>query len=600
MIRTPKKDFFLRGRYQLLLVVFLVLGLITVSRLFYLQILKGHYYEERAHRQHSIEQVLLQRRGEVFIHDDLGGKLAPLIINKKLNLVYAVPKEIKQPALTAKILANIFLDPTGSCKELLDKGSSDKLIKRCQARKELEKKFFQQLSKEHDPYEPLKHKVDEKTMNAIKKLSLKGIYFKDELVRFYPEAEKASQITGFLGFKSRHRVGQYGIEEYYEDELAGEAGKILGDKDIAGNLIPVEETKLIKAQDGENIILTIDRTIQDKAYEIIEQAVKDYGAENGVLIVMDPYNAKIKAMVGYPSFDANNYSKVNSLEEYENLAMTQAYEPGSIFKVITMAAGLDSGAVEVDSSYVDEGFIKFGRFKIRNAENKKYGKINMTEILEKSVNTGAVHIAMLTGKERFRNYVKAFGFGQRWQIGLSGESPGDISALDKRGEIYLATASYGQGITVTPLQMAVAMVAIVNNGQLIKPTLVEQVGNKKIDNSHFRQQVISKKTAEILKAMLVSVIKNGHGKLAQVQGYYLGGKTGTAEISSKSGGYAKQGTNHSFIGFGPLDNPKFVIMVKLSKPKWGKFSAVTAAPTFQKMAKFLLQYYQIPPTNREN
>ncbi len=589
---TNKFETGLTRRYGLLKAVFFMAAILMIGRLFYLQVLMAGRYEALAQRQHRINQVILQHRGEIFMHSGQNNELSPLAVNKQLNLLYAVPKDIKQPAETAKILADILFDDAHECVRFLPKDAPKELVEKCKRRKEREDDFKRKLSKRNDPYEPLAHFVDDRLRQKIELAGLQGIHFEKEWKRYYPEGEAAGQVTGFLGFRGSQRVGQYGLEGYFEKELAGESGRLLGDKDIRGQLIAVGETKLKEAKDGDDIVLTLDKVVQDKAYAIIKQAVADYGAEQGDLIVMEPHSGAVLAMVAYPSYDPNHYNEVEDLRVYENPNISQPYEPGSIFKVITMAAGLDSRAVTPDETYVDKGFVQLGKHKIRNAEDKKYGEINMVKVLENSVNTGAVHIALKTGKQVFRRYVIKFGFGKKTGIRLSGEEAGDIKALDKRGKIYLATASYGQGITVTPLQMAAALATIVNDGESVKPYIVEKIGEK-IRQRAESTRIISVKTARILKAMLVSVVKNGHGKKAQVAGYYLGGKTGTAEIAS-AGGYSDF-NNHSFLGFGPLENPRFVIMVKLSKPKWGRFSAVTAAPTFQKMAKFLLEYYKIPP-----
>lgn len=592
MVRKRTGKSFILDRTGLLLVVFFIVGILIAARLFYLQIFKGKYFEGAAENQHRIEQVLLQRRGEIFMQDGSGdGNLAPVVINRRLSLVYAVPNEIKNPRMTAKILADILKDSRGECKELLPAGSREDLLKRCEERRLLEEEIYGKAKKENDPYEPIMHKVSEDLVNKIKEHNMQGIYFKDEWVRFYPQGEPLAQVSGFLGYKGDIRVGQYGIEGYWDKDLAGEAGKLLGDKDLFGRIIPVSPAKLIEARDGVNIVLTVDKLIQNKAYEIIKEAVGDYGAESGSILVMEPSTGKIKAMAAFPSFNPNKYNQVEDIKVFKNLNITGAYEPGSIFKVITMAAGLDSGAVGPETTYEDKGFVTIGEHVIHNADNKTYGTITMTKVLENSVNSGAIHVVMETGKKIFRDYVVKFGFGKPTGIKLEGESRGDISSLDKPGDIYAATASYGQGITVTPIQMAKALATVVNNGCLVQPKIVEPVEQNDCE------RVISEKTAQVLKAMMVSVVKNGHGSKAQVPGYYIGGKTGTAEIAD-SGGYSNK-NNHSFIGFGPLDNTKFVIVVRLSKPKWGRFSAVTAAPTFQKMAAFLLQYYQIAPEYEE-
>jgi stage V sporulation protein D (sporulation-specific penicillin-binding protein) len=580
-------------RTGLLIVVFFVIGALIVGRLFYIQVLLGKYFVGAADDQHKIEQVLLQRRGEVYMQASKDGGEVPVVINKALSLVYAVPTEITNPRQTAKVLASILYDPGGQCNELLPEKASEELILKCEERKSFEDGVYDKVVKDNDPYEPIEHNVDESVVDHIKARNLDGIYFEEEWVRFYPESEATAHISGFLGFRDNVRTGQYGIEGYWNVELAGEAGKLYGDKDLFGRIIPVSSAELVEATDGVSVLLTIDKVVQNKAYEIIKKAIEDYGAEYGSIIVMDPSNGEIKAMAGYPSFDPNDYGQIDNIEVYKNMGITGAYEPGSIFKIITMAIGLDTGAVEADSMFFDEGFVRLGDHTIRNADNEVFGEVNMTEVLENSINSGAVHVAFEAGNDEFRKYVEKFGFGKPVGISLDGESWGDISSLDKKGDIYTATASYGQGITITPMQMVQAMSAVVNGGQMIEPRIIKSIDGNSVATEE-KGKVISEKTSQILKAMLVSVVKNGHGGNAQVEGYYIGGKTGTAEIASSGGGYSNE-NNHSFVGFGPLSQTKFVIMVRLSKPEWGRFSAVTAAPTFQKMAEFLLQYYQIPP-----
>ena len=575
------------------MVVFFVIAAVIVARLFYLQIIKGKLWQVAADEQHKIEQVLLQRRGEIFMVDHLDGSLLPAVINRSLSLIYAVPNEISNPKMTAEILADILKDGQGECREMLPQGAARELIAKCEDRKKFVEEAYEKAKKKNDPYEPLMHNVSEELVNKIKDRNLEGIYFEDEWVRFYPESESLAQVTGFLGYAGDSRVGQYGIEGYFEDDLAGEAGKLLGDKDLFGRLIPVASSELVKARDGANIVLTIDKVIQNKAYEIIKKAVVAYEAESGSILVMDPQSGEIRAMAGYPSFDPNKYNEVDDIKVYQNLNISEAYEPGSVFKIITMAAGLDSQAVEPDTTYEDTGSVVIGQEVIRNASNKVYGIVNMTGVLENSINCGAVYVALETGHEKFRDYVKKFAFGQVTNIELAGESTGDISSLENKGDIYTATAAFGQGITVTPLQLAQAFSTIVNNGKAVKPRIINygksEIGEKINDS----QQVISEKTAQVLKAMMVSVVENGHSKGAQIAGYHIGGKTGTAEIAGH-GGYTSE-NNHTFAGFGPLENTKFVIIVKLTKPKLGQFAESTAVPAFTKIASFLLQYYQIAP-----
>lgn len=577
-MRYRTKDKFY-NRIKLLVVVFFIAAAAMVGRLFYLQVVRHEYFTVRASGQYKIDREVLQKRGAIYMHDFRGNSLAPLTINRNLSLLYAVPSEVKRPADAAQILADI-LEPADQAR-----------------RAEIEQSFYAKLSKEADPYEPLWHRLDDGLKAQIIAKHLAGIYFSDELVRYYPEFECAAQVAGFLGFSGAEQKGQYGIEGYFETQLAGAKGKMVGNKDVAGRIIPVAESELEAAENGSDIVLTLDKVIQEKACALVREAVESYAATAGSIIVMDPHSGDIKAMANFPSFDPNNYSAVKNIEIFKNPSITSAYEPGSIFKVITMAAGIDSAAVKPNDLFVDPGFAQIGVHTIRNANQRTFGEIDMAGILENSVNTGAMHVALLTGKETFRDYVRRFGFGAKTAIELAGEVTGDTSSLEKKGDIYLATAAFGQGITITPLQMASAVATIVNNGQRVYPRIVDQLrdsaGNLSTQEIKKGEAVISKDTAAIVKAMMVSVVKNGQAKKAQVPGYYIGGKTGTAEIAN--GGQYSQESIHSFVGFGPLENSKFVILVRLDKPRNGKWSSVTAAPTFAKLAEFLLQYYQVPP-----
>ncbi|NMB48122.1 penicillin-binding protein 2 [Candidatus Kuenenbacteria bacterium] len=577
----PARKLMMSERTGVIMAVFFILGGLAIGRLFYLQIIRHSGYREESLGQHQLDREILQSRGEIFMHDYKNNELVPLVINRDMGLLFIVPKEIIDKEKTANDLAEVL--------------ESDEV-----KREELKADILTKAGKPGDPYEPIRHKVEPETMDKIKNLKLPGVYFESELVRYYPEKESAGQLTGFLGFTGEEQVGQYGIEGYFEKDLAGERGRILADKDVAGRLITATEKELKEAEDGADIILTIDRVVQGKAYEFIKEATETSEAQSGVMIVMEPKTGRIQALAGYPSFDPNNYGQVEDIKNYRNLAVSEAYEPGSIFKVITMSAGLDSGAVQAGDTFTDTGETRIGPDIIRNADNKKYGQVSMTGILENSINNGTVFIAQKTGRETFKEYVENFGFGRLTGIELTGEATGNISSLSEKREIYLATASFGQGLTVTPIQMAAALSTIVNNGRLVKPRIVDYLkkDEKQLEEAEDKngEQIISGQNAEIVKAMMVSVVKNGHAKRAQVVGYNIGGKTGTAQIAEPGAAGYSESTNHSFIAFGPLEDPRFVIVVKLLKPQ-RQWAESTAVPPTANMIKFLLQYYQIPPEN---
>ncbi len=562
-------------RVTLIKVLFFVLAGAIIARLFYLQIIKHAYYVSLANARHMAFEELKPERGKIFVLDN--GKLDPVALNQKLYLFYGVPANISNATATVALIEKVL--PVSAEKKW---------------------QIFLKLSKHNDPYEPIWHYVTQEQKERLEKLKIQGTGFRTETKRIYPQNNLFSDVLGFVGYKDNRRVGQYGIEEYFENELAGKMGELEIEKDPQGRLISFGKNKGVPAKDGINLVLTLNPTIQFKVCSILEDWRKKMLAEDGTAVVIEPSTGRILAMCDKPDFDLNNYSQVKDMNIYFNKSVNEAYEPGSIFKVITMAAALDLGRVDPSTKYEDKGFVKFGPRIIRNAANKTYGVSTMTQVLEKSINTGAVFAVMKVGHKNFKKYVEKFGFGKKTGITLPFEDPGDISNLNRKGDIYIATASYGQGILATPLQMAMAYAAVANNGILMRPQIVlGKVGaNGKIEANKPQEvrRVISSKTANILKAMLVSVVKNGHGKRANVKGYYVAGKTGTANIANPhGGGYYKDQTNHTFIGFAPVDKTKFVVLVKLSKPKNVRFSADSCAPAVGEIIKYLLQYYQIPP-----
>jgi len=360
--------------------------------------------------------------------------------------------------------------------------------------------------------------------------------------------------------------------------------------------LPIYRTD-IKAKPGVDIVLTIDRSLQFFIYNLLEKAIKDYKADSGSIILLSPKTGAILALVNYPYFDPNKYFEVEDLSLFKDSAISDSFEPGSIFKIITMAGALDSNTIKPTSLFTDTGFVKIDGETIHNVDDENFGIVTITEILEKSINVGVVYLADLLGRESFRNYLKKFGFGGLTNIELSGEVSGDINNLEREQLIYLATASFGQGITVTPLQMVTAVGAIANSGQLMKPFVVDQIidGEKIIKREPKAiRSVISPSAAAMLSAMMVSVVENGYGSHAKVPGYLVAGKTGTAQVPQSGVGYSDE-VIHSFVGFAPATDPQFAALVKIDNPKEERFAAATAATVFGDLAEFVLKYYNIPP-----
>jgi cell division protein FtsI (penicillin-binding protein 3)/stage V sporulation protein D (sporulation-specific penicillin-binding protein) len=313
---------------------------------------------------------------------------------------------------------------------------------------------------------------------------------------------------------------------------------------------------------------------------------------------MNPVSGDIMALANYPSFDPNGYSSVKDLDVFKNSATQDIFEPGSIFKPITIAGAIDMGVITSQTTYQDPGVIKIGKWSIYNYMQRTYpGDITMTQVLDKSINTGAVFAESRLGNENFLRYVEEFGIFEATGIDLK-EVYSSNSELKKGREINFATASFGQGIEVTPIQMVKAFSAVVNGGDMVEPHVVAMIGDEEVEKEITRESIISDKTTSQLVAMLTSVVENGYGKPARIQGYYMGGKTGTSEMSYAALGENKTGysekTWQSFIGFAPSYNPQFVILVKLDNPgtKTAEYSAV---PIFKELAKYIIDCYQIPP-----
>jgi len=542
-------------------------------RLFWLQVVRAADYKAMALNIHGMLKELEPRRGEIFLQSTVNNQtvLRPIATSRNLYDVYAVPLEIENPEDAAKKISELLELDFETLKE--------------------------RFSKEGDPYEPVIEKIDEDKSKLVTALGIKGIALTSQSARYYPDKDLFSHLLGFVGLKDDEKVGQYGLEQYFDKTLRGEKGYLAADKDAAGNPIAVSGLTQKAAVDGANLVLTIDYQIQYTACDELKKAVAKYGAAAGSVIVMDPKTGALLALCNYPNFDPNEYGKVKEANVFVDHAVVDTYEPGSIFKPLVMSAAIDQGILTPDSTYNDTGEVKIGSYTIHNSDNKGHGVQNMIGVLEKSLNTGMVFVGQQVGRETLKKYLQNYGFGQAIEIESPGEGKGDISSLNKKPETYLATASFGQGLTVTPLQMVAAFGALANQGKMMKPYLVNEIQysatHQTKTETKMLQQVISPAAATTISAMLVDVVDRGYGNKAYMPGYYIAGKTGTAEVASK-GKYSDR-TIQSFIGYGPIKNPRFVMLVKLDEPTNSRFAESSATPTFRNIAEFILNYYEVPP-----
>lgn len=617
--------------HLIMAIIFLLCGTL-ILRLFSLQVWQHDLFAALASDQHQVYNQLLPERGKILIQDSPNNdKLYSLAMVKEFALLYAIPQKIVDPAGTAEKLYEIFdqekvaeevdkmLDEDEYFKPLLDEtitvGDLKELVEFREIKKELEMKLRQEqvvndyiakLAKRNDPYEPIKKKVDEDKLRQVMDLKLPGLDYIMERYRFYPEGSVGAHMLGFVGYREDDKVGQYGLEGFFNEELQGKTGLLKAERAADGGVTIVNDRVYKRPQDGSDLALSINRSIQYIACTKLRVSAERHGADGGSVIVMEPATGAILAMCSWPDYDPNQYNEVEDITTFNNPAIFDAYEPGSIFKVFTMAAGIDQNAVTPHTIYTDHGQVMVEGWPkpIKNSDYETHGghgQVNMVTVLTESLNTGSIFVLEKVGYESFAEYVKNFGFGEKTGIELETEGITNIINL-KRNRIRpveAATASFGQGITATPLQIVSAYAAIVNGGILMKPYLVEEIrdssGIVQTTEPRALQRVINEKAALLTTGMMVNVVEGGHARRAGVEGYFVGGKTGTAQVADKEkGGYLEDNTIHTFVGFAPAEDPLFVMLVKLDNPKDVYFAANSAAPLFGEIAEFILNYFQVP------
>lgn len=548
--------------------------LIIAVRLATLQLAQGSDYRVQADGQRTSVRTITPNRGEIKIADKFSGQPATVATSMEKPLIFANVPAMTDREGVARALAPI-LGMTEQ--EILDK-TSDNTKK----------------------YVPLKRQLTDDQKKKIEAMKLDGIAFDTETIRFYPEGPFLSQLLGFVGYKEDTKTGLYGIEQAFNDYLSGTAGMMASERSASGAWIFGARREQTPATDGDTILLTIDKTIQFKAESVIKDAVEKNLADSGSIVIMDPKTGAIMGMATYPSFDPNDYAKASDPSVYNNQTTLGAYESGSIFKPITIAAAINEGKISAQSTYTDTGEVNIDGYTIKNSDNKAHGVQTMTQALEESLNTGMIYAKNTIGNKKFLEYVERFGLGKKTGIEVP-ESKGDLGNLKGNIGVNYATASFGQGINVTPVQMLQAYGAMANGGRMMKPYVVNARigGNGQVEETQPKEvgQPISIQTASTISAMLVNVVENGHGKRAGVKGYYVAGKTGTAQVPLENGkGYDPNNNIGSFAGYAPVEDPRFVMLVRVNHPRTVSFAESTAAPAFGTMAQFLLQYYNVAPS----
>lgn len=562
-------------RFAALAVFFILFAGSVLVRVFLLAIVDHKHYAELAEKQHALLQELPSRRGRIFFQERNGTMRVAAFDKDFYTLVFA-PNAI--PEARRGALITLAAQVSGKSEEI----------------------FSAVLKKTNDPYEIVLKNLDEHQARLLRDAKIPGVYLVAEPKRAYPAKTFAAHILGFVSYAGvKGGEGAYGIEKEFEKELAGERGFFEGDKDAAGYWIAVGRRIITPPVDGNDIVLTVDFNIQSFVEEEIVKLAERWSAESATALALDPKTGKIIALASVPVFDPALYHKVKNYDVFRNPAVESSFELGSVFKPITMAGGIEEGVVAPDATYVDTGVVKVGKVMIYNFDKKGRGVVTMTEVLEKSLNTGAVHVVQLLGQERFKKIIALFGFGEKTGIDLPGEVRGNVSNLAEGRDVDFATASFGQGTAVTAIQMASAFGVLANGGIHMKPFIAEKIiepsGTVREFRPEERGRAVSQETSEKITRMLVNAVRKGTYSAAGVDGYFVAAKTGTAQVPFKDRrGYSDEVT-HTMIGYAPAFHPRFVLFIQLNKPKGIQYAATSMASPFHRIAKFILDYYEVPP-----
>lgn len=551
-----------KERIIFLLIVFTILYFSLIYRLYNIQVVQSNKFKEMAQQEHLTSFSIEGERGNIYDRN-----FKKLAVNVNVQSLFAIPPKVKNPQEAAQKISSILNLKT---KDVLDKLN--------------QKKSFVWI----------KRKLKETEVVKIKKLNLEGLNFLDESKRHYPKNYLASNLMGFVGIDNQ---GLEGLESFFDKELKGLPGLVILERDAIGGKVPLSIKEPTTHKDGHSIVLTIDEVIQYITEEALDKAFQKSKAKAGIAIVVEPKTGEILAMAVKPSYDPNYFNQY-SRDFWRNRAVTDAYEPGSTFKVITIATALEEKVVNLNDQFYCKGWIEYNGTIFHDID--QHGSQNLTDIVKNSCNVGIIQTGTRLNEKVFEKSIRRFGFGTLTEINLPGEINGLVRSTKDWSRISLASLSIGQEISVTPLQLIMAISAIANRGTLMKPMIVKEIidsaQNKiKIFKPRPVRQVVSVDTALTMSKILEQVVNDGTGTRAKLAGYRVAGKTGTAQKFDFSiGKYSEDKYSSFFVGYVPAENPKISILVLLDEPKGSYYGGTVAAPVFQEIASKVLPYLLVP------
>lgn len=561
-------------RIRLLSLLVFIVAAIIITRLFYVQIIHGSEYSDSADRQYATPSGNIFDRGAISFQERDGNLIAAATLESGYFLAIN-PKEIKNATTTYEQLSPIVA---------LDRDS-----------------FIRKANKKNDPYEEVIRRLSKENADKISALKLSGVSLYKEKWRIYPAGSLAAHVLGFVAYKENNLTGRYGLENYYNGVLE-RGGSNLYVNFFAEVFANLKETIFTDADKREgDLVTTIDPAIQNALEHEIDSVQEKYNSKFSGGIVINPKDGSIYAMAKVPTFDLNKFQEVENSSVFNDPLVEGAYEMGSIIKALTMAAAIDGGVVTATTTYNDTGSLAFNGYTIYNFDKKGRGVVGMQQVLDDSLNTGAVFAMQKLGKERFKDYFLGYGFGGKTGIDLPGEGRNLISNLNTNRDIEYANASFGQGIALTPITTVRAFSVLANGGYLITPHLVRKIEYKTGLSSALPYpkgaQVLKKETSEEITRMLVAVVDNAlMGGTVKMTNYSIAAKTGTAQLEKEDGtGYYSDRFLHSFFGYFPAYNPTFLVFLFTQDPRGETYASHTLTTPFINLAKFLINYYEIAP-----
>ena len=555
-------------RYRVILVILILAFLAVLSRLFYWQVVKAENLSQLGQLQYERSIGNLAERGEIKTSDNF-----PVATNKISYLVFANPKQIKNKTDTSLVLSSQLSVDKASISAALSKD-----------------KYWVSLKSGL--------KIEEK--EKLEGLKIPGVGFEETYTRFYPEASMAAHLLGFVGKDDLGKdKGYFGLEGYYDRLLRGKEGTAVEVYDALGLPVLQEASNSPEKVKGNSLVLNINRAIQFITDEKLKKGIERYSATGGVVAVMEPATGNILALSSFPSFSPSEYGEFGA-SLYKNPSISNLYEPGSTLKPLIMSAALDANLVTPQTKCnICDKPVSIGGYEIRTWNNEYFKDINMVDVIRHSDNTGMVFVGQKMGIDRMINSLNKFGIGEGTGIDLQGETSQSLPPKNKWYAVDLATRAFGQGISVTPIELLVAFSSIASGGLRMEPHVVgaiQTADGKTIKISpKVLGRTISENTSKVMTEMLVNAVNKGEASFARLKGYRIAGKTGTASIPI-AGHYDPNKTVASFIGYAPADNPKFVMLVIFDKPTSSIYGAETAAPVFFDIARQILLYYGISPS----